>query len=345
MPIEARRSFRLASCVALALAVSHGLGIALPYLAPLMALFLTAKPGSPIPPGKLLVLLLVLAIALGSGLLLGPLLEAYPPIGLAFLAYGLWASASLSLGTRGAALGTVLAAGLTLVSAFAVLSLAVAQAVIVALLVAVAVAVACQWVVYPFFPEDPVSRPVPEAPVPPDVAGRALRAMLITLPAYLFLLINPMAHTPVMMKSIALSLSVDQAAAKTSARDLLSATLLGGAVALLLWFLLRLAPELGFYAAWMWLAVLMLGTKLYLHARSAQATAYWLDVGVTVIILLGPAVLDGAGGKDPLAGFFVRFGLFLLVAIYAAAAGRAADWVYARRTQARAGYGKRDAIA
>ncbi|MCH1492409.1 MAG: DUF2955 domain-containing protein [Luminiphilus sp.] len=319
MPIEARRTFRLALTVSLALVLSYGSGISVPYFAPLLALILTLQPAPPMPAGKLLVMAVALTVILGVGLVVAPLVEEYPPVGLTLVALGLLLSSRISLAGENAAVGTLLAVGLTLISAFGVLSLALAQTLVVALVVAVLIAVFSQWVVYPFFPEPepgaPNKEPTPESSAVSPV--RALRAVVVIMPAYLFLLINPTGHTPVMMKSILLAQSPDVREARKSGVELLGATLLGGILAILLWFGLKLSPHLELFALWILLAFIGLGRKLYVRGTTRFSEQFWLDTSVTMLILLGPAVADSAAGKDPYQAFAFRFGMFLLVALYA----------------------------
>ena len=319
MPIEARRTFRLALTVALALFLSYGSGNSVPYFAPLLALFLTLKPAPPMPAGKLLVLAVALAIILGVGLVVAPLVQTYPPVGLTLVAVGLFLSSRISLAGENAAVGTLLAMGLTLISALGVVSLALAQTLVMMLVAAVVIAVVSQWLVYPFFPEPKGSEE--GAVVPPSEAEvsplRALRAVVVIMPAYLFLLINPTGHTPVMMKSILLAQSPDVRETRRSALELLGATLLGGLLAVLLWFGLKLSPQLELFALWILLAFILLGRKFYVPGATGLSEQFWLDTSVTMLILLGPAVADSMVGKDPYQAFAFRFGIFLLVAIYA----------------------------
>jgi len=149
MPIEparlaARRCYRLGGTVALALAIAYGSGISVPYLAPLLAFVMTVKPAPPMGFGKLAVVALVLAIILASGLVIAPLLHNVPLVAIVLVGLGLFVSAKLSLGGDRAAVGTLLAVGLTLVSAMGVLSLALAQAIVEALVVAFIIAVIAQ---------------------------------------------------------------------------------------------------------------------------------------------------------------------------------------------------------
>jgi len=201
-----------------------------------------------------------------------------------------------------------------------VFSLALAQALVGSLVVAVIIAVLAQWVVWPLFPES--SRELPSHPVNPTMeAGnlrrRALQAVVIIMPAYLFLLTNPTGNTPIMMKSIVLAQTGSVTAARIAARELLGATFLGGCLAIGIWFGLKLAPNLWMFALWITLMMIWIGGKLYLPHRSQFSTQFWIDTTVSCLILVGAAVGDSANGKDPYMGFLFRFGLFTLVSVYA----------------------------
>ena len=59
-----------------------------------------------------------------------------------------------------------------------------------------------------------------------------------------------------------------------------------------------------------------LGRKLYVSNSTRFSQQFWIDVSVTMFILIGPAVADSAAGKDPYQAFLFRFGMFFLVAVY-----------------------------
>ena len=77
MPIEWRRlrALRLAWGVALCLAVSFGIGLPVPILAPVFAVLLLAMRSQPLPLRAAPALALLVLLACGSGLLLIPLLR------------------------------------------------------------------------------------------------------------------------------------------------------------------------------------------------------------------------------------------------------------------------------
>ncbi len=263
---------------------------------------------------------MALAVILGIGLWVAPLVEQYAPVGLSLVALGLFVSSRLSLGGDKAAVGTLLAMGLTLISALGVVSLALAQTLVMMLVAAVVIAVVSQWIVYPFFPESDLNPEV--LPAAQDSAEgvsedtSALRAVVVIMPAYLFLLINPTGHTPVMMKSIMLAQSPSVIEARQAAMELLGATVLGGFLAVLLWFGLKLSPRLDIFALLILWVMIGLGRKLYVSNSTRFSQQFWIDVSVTMFILIGPAVADSAAGKDPYQAFLFRFGMFFLVAVY-----------------------------
>jgi hypothetical protein len=57
--------------------------------------------------------------------------------------------------------------------------------------------------------------------------------------------------------------------------------------------------------------------KIYRLAATRFPPSFWLNVAITLLILLGPAVEDSDNGKDVYTAFLVRMGLFVAVTLYA----------------------------
>ena len=72
---RAQRALRLACGTGLSLAASFGLALPLPFIAPMLAVFVLAAMNQPLPLTAAISLLLALALATGSGLLLTPFLR------------------------------------------------------------------------------------------------------------------------------------------------------------------------------------------------------------------------------------------------------------------------------
>jgi hypothetical protein len=337
MPIEARRSFRLAMVVALSLALAYGLAMPLPFFAPLFALLLTATPAPPMGLKGLLRLALVVVVTLGIGLLLTPLLDKYLVPAVLIIAAGLYLSTWVSVGLRKGLVGSLLAMGLTLIPAAGLVEYALAVTVVQALMIGIGIAVVCQWIVYPFFPEDP-STPNPQVPKPADAIDTtwiALRSVAIVLPPVLLAFSNPSLYMPLIMKSVLMSQQASEVNARTAGRELVGATFLAGVFAILLWFALKLAPNLWMFFLLMLLAGIYFAGKLYGVLRSRFRPSFWSDVVVNLLIMLGPAVEDSATGKDVYRAFAVRFALFIVVTLYAWAAIALLEWLRGRGTPAR----------
>ncbi len=332
--LPARRTFRFAAVVALSVTVAYGLGAPFAFLAPMFAILLTAAPAPPMPAKALLRLLLVVLVALGIGLLLMPLLRYSPISAVMLIAVGLFGSNYLSVGLGKGLVGTLLTIGLGMIPAAGLLEPQLARRLVTALPIAIAIAIVCQWLVYPWFPEDP--RPASAPARPASAIDRAqarwvaLRAMLIVLPAVLLAFTNPPMYMATILKSTMLAQQSSQVSARVAGNELLGSTFLAGCMAIVFWLALKLWPSLWMYSLWMLLCGLLIGARLYGVIRTRHPPSYWTNAAVTMLILLGPAIEDSLG-RDPYDAFLVRFTLFIGVTVYAWFAIHALDWLRASR--------------
>lgn len=317
MHIGAKRTFRLSLTMALSLAVAYGSAQPLPFIAPLFAFMLGAAPKPPMGPKGLLGLVLVLFLMLGSGLLLVPILTHYPATGLMLALLGLFFANYVTLNLGKGPVGALLTVGIALISALGLMGYGVAMMIIQALCVNCVVAVVCAWVVYPLFPEAGQTPPAPPATEPLQSSWLALRATLIVFPSYLLVLNNPGGFAPIVMKSVALGQQASETHARDAGRELLGSTLLAALLSILMWFGLKLAPNLWMFTLWTLLFCLILVALFYGVFPSRFTPSFWQNVLVTLFIFIGPAVGDTENGKDPYMASAVRLALFLGVTIYA----------------------------
>lgn len=323
MHIQARRVFRLSGVIALSLAIAYAIKAPLPFLAPLFALLLTVTPMPPLGPKKLIGLILVVLLTLGSGLLLIPLLEKYALSAILLVALGLYFSFYLTVNKSKALFGTFLTVGITLISSAGTLDYVVATTVIQALVIGITIAVFCNWILYPFFPEDPApaTQQTREQEESPNQSNWiAIRGTMIVLPVYLLALTNPGAYLAMIMKSVSLAQQSSVMDAKSAGKELLGSTFLGGIFAMLFWLLLSVQPNLWMFALWMLIFGIYFASKIYRLLDTRYPASFWLNVAMTLLILLGPAVEDSANGKDVSSAFWIRMGLFVVVTLYAWAA-------------------------
>ena len=337
MPLAAKRVFRLSLTIALALAVAYGTAQPLPFIAPLFAFMLGAAPKPPMGPKGLLGLIFVLCIMLGSGLVVLPVLMHYPATGLTLVLMGLFFANYATLNLGKPPIGALLTMGMALISAMGLLGSGVAVLIIQALCINIAIAVLCQWVVYPLFPEQGEPPPAPPPTAPLQSSWLALRATLIVYPAYLLVLTNPSAYVAIIMKSVALGQQASETDARVAGRELLGSTVIAGVMAILMWFGLKLAPNLWMFTLWTLLFSLYLVAKFYGVLSSRFTPSFWQNVLITLFILIGPAVGDTESGKDPYKAFAVRIGLFLGVTVYAWGMLVFLEWLRARQDARRTG--------
>ncbi len=294
---------------------------------------LGSKLAAPFSGKKTLLLVILLLMTTGSGLAITPILTHYPSLGLSLVFIGVLVANLLSAVKQQAALGALLTIGLTLVAAAGTMNLEIAQSVVQTLALCMLIAIGSQHLACRFFPMHPMEeQPAPEssrADLP--ASWIALRATLIIFPAFMVALINPSLYLPLIMKAASLGLQESIQSARHAARELLGSTLLGGAIALAFWYVLKINPSL-----WMFFLI-MLWVAIYGAAKIIQLTpsrfspSYWVNTLITLMILLGPAVEDSAGDEDVSHAFLIRITLFLVVTFYAILLVGATDSLYKRK--------------
>lgn len=319
MPLQARRIFRLSFTVALSLAIAYGLAMPIPFIAPIFALVIALKPAQPMGLKTLVGVLLLLVLTQAIGLLLVPLLLHYPVTAIMLIAIGIYFSMYLAINRGQGLIGNLLTIGFTIIPAAGLPDFSIALTLVHAFTMGMALAVISLWIVYPFFPEDPLAaKPAKPAPTGSEQSNWiAFRVTLIVLPTFLVSLLNPAAYLKVIMKAVALGQQGTFIDAHHAGRELLGSTFLGGGFAILFWFLLDLMTSL-----WMffWLTVLFcvyFSSKIFRLLKTRYPASFWVNVVITMLILLGSAVQDSADGKDVYQAFVGRMGMFVLVTLYA----------------------------
>jgi hypothetical protein len=180
-------------------------------------------------------------------------------------------------------------------------------------------AIAIAHLVHALFPEPAGARPPP--PPPPADTGRiALRTAVIMLPPLLLALANPASYIMLLMKGASLAQQAETATARRMAGEMIGATALGGAAALLLWNLLQLWPGLLLLTLGMAFAALVMARPMFGAVKSRLPADWWQFALTNMIILIGPAVADTASADNIQRTMVVRLATFFGLALYAVAA-------------------------
>ncbi|WP_373973822.1 DUF2955 domain-containing protein [Chitinibacter sp. SCUT-21] len=330
-----RRVLRLVLGVALALVIAYGFGLAVPHLSVLIVLMLLSPAGPPLNLIKGAMLALVLMVLTGAGIVLVPLLQHYAYAAILLIIVALFAIFFLGIKTRHPLLNVLLMT-FTMIPVAGLQSQALVQGLVMSLAGGVLLASFCSMLAHLTLP-DLAPAPSKPKPAPSDVAASwlALQGVVIIVPVLLLALANPALYLAAIMKTATLGQQASRVHAKEAARELLGSTLLGALLASLIWAGLSLSPTLWMFTLWVALAFLWMALRFYRVAPSAYAPSYWLNVMITVLIFLGPAVQDSANGKDVLSAALIRLALFVAVAIYACVSIYALEalreWVSKRR--------------
>ena len=324
---------RLGIGLGLAVLIAYGLALPAPFVVCVMTVMLLCKPGPPIPLVKGAVVAVAVGALLLAGVLLVPLLEHFAITGV--LIIGLLLYTVFFAGARNASpLTVILVIAFTFIPVAGVADQALVSALSGALALGLGIGVFVSGMSHGLFPDTPSPTQRQAAPTPLHIETArwgALRATLVVLPVFVLALSNPTLYLAAIIKTVALGQQASAVNARSAGRELVGSTLMGAAMATLLWLGLSLRPNLWMLMLWMVAAALWAGARLYGVTSTSFAPSFWSNALVTMLILLGPAIEDSANGKDVYRASLVRVCLFVGVALYAWATVSVLDrWQAAR---------------
>ena len=317
MEPQARRVYRFALVTALSATIAFALQLQFAFLPPVLAVLLSLTPAPPMKPRALLILVAIILVTTGIGMLMVPLLLHFPLTAVLLGLLGLYASSYLTVNLQQSALGGFLALGFILVSTLGLSNETLGWTMVQTLAGGVIIAILCQWLIYPFFPEDPKTAP-PQPPHTGAVQSNwiALRSALIVLPVWMAALYNPSTWVAALTKALTLGQQRTYPGAWEAGLELLGSTFLGGLLAVLFSVLLGVLPNL-------WVMFLLSlavgiygGSKLYGILPTRFPPTFWSNTLMTLWILL-TTVTGSLTGEDVYKAFIVRFSLFVGVTLYA----------------------------
>ena len=310
---------RLAVGLGLAVLVAYGFGLQMPHVVCLMAMIVLCKPGPPIPPLKVAVFALLLAGLLVTGVVMVPLLENYALAAVLLTAVILYGLFFFGIHT-GNPLTMLLVVVFTLIPVAGVAEQVLVTMISITIALGIAVGALVSSLSHAFFPDMPgaaAKAAKAERPSRETASWIALRGMLVVIPVFLLALTDPSFYLAAIMKTATLAQQAGSTDTRSAGKELVGSTLMGAAMALVVWSGLSLLPNLWMLLLWMMAAALWAGARIFGVRRTAYPPVFWSDALMTMLILLGPAIEESAGGQGVLGASAVRAGLFVGIALYA----------------------------
>lgn len=312
---------RLATGLGLAVLLAYGLDMSLPFVLCVVTALVLCKPGPPMPLLKGLVAAAALGVVVVAGVLMVPLLEHYAAAGVVLTAALLFACFRAGGGVASPKT-MILAIALTAIPVAGVAEQALALQLAESLALGLAIGALVSGFGHALVPDRPApGSAAPAKPRPPVVPGTkdwtALRATLVVLPVFVLALTNPASYLAALVKSVSLAQQAGASTAHSAGKELVGSTLTGALVAALIWAGLSLRPNLIMLVLWIVAAVFWVGARIFGIKTGAFPPSYWVNVLVTMLILLGPAIEDSVQGKDVVHASTIRVCLFLALALYA----------------------------
>ena len=310
---------RLTFGLGLAVLVAYGFAFSLPFVVCLMSILVLCKPGPPLPLKKGVVIAVIVAVLLASGVLMVPVLEHYAWSGILLtgtILYGIFFVGLLRVNP----LTMVLVLSFALIPVVGVADQAIVGSLSMTLSIGILIGTLVSSASGALFPDPPTritNRPVPTGASREAAHWFALRATVIVMPVFVLALINPSLYVAAIMKTVALSQQAGDVDARSAGGELVGSTLMGAFIAAVVWLGLSLHPDLWMLTLWLMGAALWTGSGIFGTRPTSFRPSFWSNALITMLILLGPAIEDSASGKSVLKASAIRAALFVVVALYA----------------------------
>ena len=244
---------RLTLGLGLAVLVAYGFALSIPFVVCLMSILVLCKPGPPLPLRKGLVIAVIFATLVASGVLMVPILEHYAWSGILL-------TGAILYGVFFVGLASANPFTMVLVIAFALIPVVgvADQAIVGGLSMTLAIGILTGALVSSasnaLFPDPPTRVTNRPAAVPAShefVRWIALRATVIVMPVFVLALTNPSFYVAAIMKTVALSQQAGDVDARSAGSELVGSTLMGALIAAVVWLGLSLHPNLWMLTLWM----------------------------------------------------------------------------------------------
>jgi len=327
-PVAARRIFRLVFVTAVALWISQAVNWSASFITPVLLSMLLAipLPGLSLKQGMVFILALVIPIWLSTWILL-PVLAYQPMVGMLLLIASCFWAFYYSASGGSPILGAFLTMGLAIVAAIGSDSIDSAIAVDWALTFNAIIAIALLWLAHVLLPDKPVegspkAKPKAEIPSRDEAIRSAWRSTAIVLPVIIFFLFyaGSSSYMVVMIKVASMGQQAENDETKQVGKSLLMSTFIGGVGAVVIWNLMSIWPSLINLVLLVALAGLIMGRKIFQGPGMATGAGTWSYAFMTMLVIIVPALADGAGGDAAGVKFFDRITMLAWATLYGVAA-------------------------
>jgi hypothetical protein len=200
------------------------------------------------------------------------------------------------------------------------------------------IAIGVLWLAYALFPDkvSEVSQKAPAKAEPPsrqEAVRSAWRSTAIVLPIIVFFLLysGSSSYLVVMIKVASMGQQAENDKTKAAGKSLLMSTLIGGIGAVIMWNAMSIWPSLVNLVLLVILGGLVMGRRIFQGQGMAAGADMWSYAFMTMLVIILPAVMDGAAGDAAGAKFFDRIAMLAWATLYAVAAVSVFDAFWHRK--------------
>ena len=327
-PVAARRIFRLVLVTTFSLWVSQAVNWSASFIVPVLLSMLLAipLPGLKLKQGLIFILALVIPIWFSTWFLL-PVLTYQPMVGMLLLIAACFWAFYYSASGGSPILGAFLTMGLAIVAAVGSDSIDSVIAIDKALTFNAIIAIVFLWLAHVFLPDKPMdsgpkARPPAGKPSRDEAIRSAWRSTAIVLPVIVFFLFyaGSSSYLVVMIKVASMGQQAENDETKQVGKSLLMSTFIGGVGAVIIWNLMSVWPSLINLVLLVAFASLIMGRKIFQGQSMAAGAGTWSYALLTMLVIILPALADGAGGDAAGVKFFDRITMLAWATLYGVAA-------------------------
>ncbi len=343
MPIASVRILRMVLGTALCLFFSQIVNWPMSFVAAVFTMFILALPLPAMSLAGGLKFAIVFLVAVYGSLIFLPFVVHYPLAGLLLVALALYHSFYFTARGGSSVLGAFATVGITLVASVGSVSIDAIIGLLGGLTTGILVGISFVWIAHALIPDSkadvaqhaPTKPPAAEKPDLAAARSSAFRSLLVVMPVVVWFMLSgaSASYAAVMIKVASMGQQASLDHTKQAAKSLLASTIIGGIGAIVAWQILSIRPDLLLFVLLVALGGLVMGPKIFQGLGLAPQGPTWSYAYLTMIVILGPAVMDSQTGDAAGSAFYGRLLMFMFASFY----GVAAVYVFDHLTSFKAG--------